>query len=605
MINVQAVADYLASSSNGGAEDRALISSLLSIANTLAAQQGASTAPAAALQPLMVPHLAMHRSQGASGPAAASLVETPPEMETLAEGIKMFVQRYPIDTRAYEYLVTSSATVVAHVLRDFRPPHEGEPDYSRLLTTYVKRIRSHYVGVAEVQASNSSTVTGAAPGGSPRWRTAAATSALAAGQASGGLAAFCTTGLQQAAAITDASTEGDLVEAIQVFVQKYPADDRAYNLLVNASPSVQLRVLREFRPHRLGDSDYSALLTTFTKRCMEQEAQGTSTVQQASGVRSGLFSPVQQIGTVPHDLGTALTMPGLDAFLARYPIDERAYNFFASSSPEVQEKVLREFQPMHEGEASYSKLFTAFVNKCRTFVANNNGIVDAATHSSGVDCMQSIPLDSSTAVGAIVDNRSAEVLVDQFGGSVTQVSSGSITALGDQQVNDPSLDLDEFRLRFPMDERAFDFLATAPREVQERVLETFVPQRLDDTDFSAPVTAYVRSLRNQLADANVSAGVTEEATARFFERYPCDARATDYFQSCTPDVQVQVLRDFRPRSEGDSDYSAAVTAYVKRCKQHSREISGGWGMHHQVGNWRPPLRPPLGGWGPPKRPRLL
>eukprot|EP00419_Tripos_fusus_P007859 CAMPEP_0172676216 /NCGR_PEP_ID=MMETSP1074-20121228/13808_1 /TAXON_ID=2916 /ORGANISM="Ceratium fusus, Strain PA161109" /LENGTH=600 /DNA_ID=CAMNT_0013493823 /DNA_START=150 /DNA_END=1948 /DNA_ORIENTATION=- len=600
MINVQAVADYLASSSNGGAEDRALISSLLSIANTLASQQGASTAPAAALQPLMVPHLAMHRPQGASGPVAAALVETPPEMETLAEGIKMFVQRYPIDTRAYEYLVTSSATVVAHVLRDFRPPHEGEPDYSRLLTTYVKRIRSHYAGVAEVQNANSSSaVAGAESAGSSRWRPLGAASALGAGSAFGGLAAAGTAGLQLTAAITDASTEVDLVEAIQIFVQKYPADDRAYNLLVNASPSVQLRVLREFRPHRLGDSDYSALLTTFTKRCMEQEAQGTSTAQQASGVRSSLYSPVQQIGTVPHDLGTALTTPGLDVFLSKYPIDERAYNFFASSSTEVQEKVLREFQPMHEGEASYSKLFTAFVNKCRTFVANNNGIVDAAACTSGVDCMQSLPVDGSTTLGAIVDNSSAELLVDQYGSSVAQVNSGSMTVLGDQQVNESALDLEEFRLRFPMDERAFDFLATAPREVQERVLETFVPQRLDDTDFSAPVTAYVRSLRNQLADANVSAGVTEEAIARFFERYPCDARATDYFQSCTPDVQVTVLRDFRPRSEGDSDYSAAVTAYVKRCKQHSREVSGGWGGHHQQGNWRPPLRPPLGGWGPP------
>jgi len=320
-------------------------------------------------------------------------------------------------------------------------------------------------------------------------------------------------------------------------------------------------------------------------------------VQHTSPVRSsGLFSPLQQIGTVPHDLGTALTTPGLDAFLAKYPIDERAYNFFASSSPEVQEKVMREFQPMHEGEASYSKLFTAFVNKCRTFVATT---VDVAhTHTTGVDGVQSYQ-DSG-----VIDNGSADVY-DHYGGSARQVSSGSTTAAGDQQAIEPSLDLEEFRLRFPMDERAFDFLATAPREVQERVLETFVPQRLDDTDFSAPVTAYVRSLRNQLADANVSAGVTEDAIHRFFERYPCDARATDYFTSCTPDVQVQVLRDFRPRSEGDSDYSAAVTAYVKRCKQHSRESSGGWGGHHQGGNWRPPLRPPLGGWGPPKRPRLL
>mmetsp|Transcript_42540 Transcript_42540/g.96067 ORF Transcript_42540/g.96067 Transcript_42540/m.96067 type:complete len:157 (+) Transcript_42540:1-471(+) len=156
-----------------------------------------------------------------------------------------------------------------------------------------------------------------------------------------------------------------------------------------------------------------------------------------------------------------------------------------------------------------------------------------------------------------------------------------------------------------MDDRAFDFLATAPREVQERVAESFVPQRLDDTDFSAPITAYVRSLRSQLADAGGSVGVTDESVQRFFERYPCDARATDYFQSCPADVQAAVLRDFRPRSEGDADYSAAVTAFVKRCKSHSRD-GGAWGgAQPQQGNWRPPLRPPFSGWGPPKRPRLM
>mmetsp|Transcript_81793 Transcript_81793/g.226604 ORF Transcript_81793/g.226604 Transcript_81793/m.226604 type:complete len:598 (-) Transcript_81793:243-2036(-) len=596
MINVQAVADYLASSSSGGAEDRALIASLLSIANTLAAQQAAAgTAPALAQPALLGAHALVPRA-GFGSPDLAAL-ETPPEMETLAEGIKMFVQRYPIDTRAYEYLVTSSATVVAHVLRDFRPPHEGEADYSRLLTTYVKRIRSHYMGVGDIAGGQAPVIGPATAAGSllSRWRPAG----LPAPSLAASLPGIVTT-----PQMPDKVAEVDLVEAVQAFVQKYPADDRAYNLLVNASPAVQLRVLREFRPHRLGDSDYSALLTTFTKKCIDQDAQGAAVAQQP-----GLaLPPIQLPATVPGDLATAMVTPGLDAFLAKYPIDERAYNFFAVSSAEVQAKVLREFQPMHEGEASYSKLFTSFVNKCRTAIAGCGGQVDA--QPAPLPALQEPPRHVEPPQRV---DGAASALAALLDGGANEVPAGSDAARGALAVlpekAGEALDLEEFRLRFPMDDRAFEFLATAPREVQERVLETFVPQRLDDTDFSAPVTAYVRSLRNQLADANVSAGVTEEAVSRFFERYPCDARAADYFQTCTPEVQVQVLRDFRPRSEGDSDYSAAVTAYIKRCKLQSREAANGGGsgwapLQQQLGNWRPPLRPPAGGWGPPKRPRL-
>ncbi|CAK0819558.1 unnamed protein product, partial [Prorocentrum cordatum] len=62
---------------------------------------------------------------------------------------------------------------------------------------------------------------------------------------------------------------------------------------------------------------------------------------------------------------TAMATPDLGAFLAKYPVDERAYDFFASSSRQVQEEVLREFQPKTEGEASYARLFTSLVLKVR------------------------------------------------------------------------------------------------------------------------------------------------------------------------------------------------------------------------------------------------
>eukprot|EP00927_Polykrikos_kofoidii_P036392 TRINITY_DN3072_c0_g2_i1.p1 TRINITY_DN3072_c0_g2~~TRINITY_DN3072_c0_g2_i1.p1 ORF type:complete len:657 (+),score=84.79 TRINITY_DN3072_c0_g2_i1:195-2165(+) len=71
----------------------------------------------------------------------------------------------------------------------------------------------------------------------------------------------------------------------------------------------------------------------------------------------------------------------------------------------------------------------------------------------------------------------------------------------------------------------------------------------------------------------------ETAVVTFFQRYPCDTRAIDYFGLATPEVQAKVMATFRPKSEGDPDYSAAVTSFVKRCLQESQGVArmgGDW-----------------------------
>jgi len=71
----------------------------------------------------------------------------------------------------------------------------------------------------------------------------------------------------------------------------------------------------------------------------------------------------------------------------------------------------------------------------------------------------------------------------------------------------------------------------------------------------------------QYAGAGMQAGgpLTQQGVDAFFSRYPCDQRACEYFSQCSVDVQTAVVQQFRPRSEGDSDYSAAMTAFIKRC----------------------------------------
>jgi len=529
-----------------------------------------------------------------AGPGGKPLVDpqvaAQVEVETLTEGVKMFTERYPIDQRAYEYLTTAPATVLLHVLRDFRPPREGDPDYSGLLTTYVKKTRQLY-GPGP-------------PALSPQAAPAAPGTATAPAQSD---------------EFIDLMENGaPRPSAWLAFVKKYPVDDRAFNFLTTAPPAVQLRVLKEFRPQRSGEADYSALLTTFTKKCMDQmHGQGAPLV---SASRPTLIIPNGQAqipvdAPVPPDLNTAMSTPGLDFFIQKYPIDERAYDFFAQSPTEVQARVLTGFKPNREGEANYSGLFTSFVKKMRSQV----GIYDGSSAGSGAGGYGPPQVlvggrqghhdswgpaqhgydqqhyDQQNDDGAddilqkFIDDMSEQERADAGVSHTAMGASATSSGPPEQLLTDEEqILLEGFRLKFPMDDRAFDFVKTSPPEVRERIVESFAPSRPDDTDYSAPITAYVRSLRKSADQAYAPGGATvsDEEVKGFFERYPCDVRAMDFFNISTPEVQAQVVREFRPRSEGDSDYSAVLTSYIKRCRQDRDPYPG-----------RPRF---VGGYGPPQ-----
>lgn len=58
--------------------------------------------------------------------------------------------------------------------------------------------------------------------------------------------------------------------ALEGFRQRYPMDDRAFDFLKCASAFVQQEVLERFSPQKQ-DSDYSALIISFAKKCRERE----------------------------------------------------------------------------------------------------------------------------------------------------------------------------------------------------------------------------------------------------------------------------------------------------------------------------------------------
>merc|ERR1712187_1105251 len=60
-----------------------------------------------------------------------------------------------------------------------------------------------------------------------------------------------------------------------------------------------------------------------------------------------------------------------------------------------------------------------------------------------------------------------------------------------------------------------------------------------------------------------SSGGNLDPLQAFRRKYPMDDRAWDFLTTCSSGVQRRVMGDFRPRSEGDSDYSGLITSFVR------------------------------------------
>jgi len=511
------------------------------------------------------------------------------------EHVQDFLVRYPVDERAQSYLLESSSAVVEGVLAEFKPKQEGESDYSGLLTSFVKRLRMKanaagqhggYVGGRMDQAAPRPHGPGSRPvqhygkGGAANghFGPSSAPKGGHRGPPIGSQPRSAPEPREPAEPIDPA-----LEEALREFVERYPIDDSAYQFLSSSAPEVVGRVINDFKPKSEGDSDYSALLMTFVKRC-----------------RNDNRGSVAQEAHFEHSAGPSLA--DCDAFFARYPVDERCIDYFSQSTPEVQAKVLRDFKPKMEGESDYSGLLTSFCKKMKT--SNVPAAQDAMRYQE----------QSQYSHGP-----------SHYGGPVGGPAYGGKGSAGVSFARQPAhhqsrrpsgpgpADLDNFGRRYPMDERAWSYLTQSTPEVIEKVLTSFTPKRVDDRDHSAPITAYVKQCRRSVPDAAASTpghhgashyggswgpsgghrhdssqaweqprqqrtswahsqpggggGRGADASLRsFLDRYPVDERCADYLSMQPPDIVERVLSGFRPKKEGDSDYSAIVMSFTKRCK---------------------------------------
>jgi len=510
------------------------------------------------------------------------------DREDRAFALDAFRERYPIDAEAFNYFCNTPVDVQQRVLRDFKPRSEGEDDYSALLIAFTKRCRER-----DGQASAA-----AASAPQPPWTVRSVTlSPAPRAAAAGGAGAAAGIPVSAPARSPPWAISSQLQGGIELLRRRFPIDDDAYNYLVNSSAEVQARVLRDFRPKQEGESDYSALLISFAKKCRQSALQDASTEYTAKVGPQ----PTMQRRPDPHERKRDREMvvgsdaqqlkAKMDTFVQRYPVDEDAWNFLMSSPPEVQNEFLANFRPKREGEQDYSALVIAFCQRCR---ADHDRRVVPAPH-------EDVPWKGGR-VGGLWWGR---------GPAATAAVAATVTASGGPCWEAPPQWscghsggflmelLEQFCERFPIDDRAYRFLMECRAEVLRTVIESFVPPRLDDANYSAAVVAWAKVIRHRFGDAVTGPAHQGAATlvpapwggcggglgtgcdggsvspgpfiAAFFQRYPSDEPTQSYLCESPPEVVSRVLREFRPKREGDSDYSAAVVAYVARCRRDAGE----------------------------------
>lgn len=146
-----------------------------------------------------------------------------------------------------------------------------------------------------------------------------------------------------------------------------------------------------------------------------------------------------------------------------------------------------------------------------------------------------------------------------------------------------------------MDDGAFDQLRDAGPEVLRPFLNSFKPRSEGDSDYSGLVRTFLKSViarqqeqgerntaRNtphrygrDVRDRSRSRDRSFEARPRrgnrrdsspleeFRSRYPMEAKAFQILASSSEDVRETVMSDFKPRQEGERDYSGLVIAFVR------------------------------------------
>jgi len=179
-----------------------------------------------------------------------------------------------------------------------------------------------------------------------------------------------------------------------------------------------------------------------------------------------------------------------EAFRERYPMDARAFATLTSAPPEVQNVVLSRFKPRSEGDDDYSALVMTFV---RAIINRRD--------SGGTGGGRKVYRDAREGRDHQEEQFQERAPPRRGRGGSDAHDEAQGGGNGEQDCCSQDRDaspVTNFRLRYPMDDRAFASLQQAPQQVQDVVLSDFKPRREGDDDYSALVMSFVRAVQTRV-----------------------------------------------------------------------------------------------------------
>ena len=408
-----------------------------------------------------------------------------PDAAGIPQLLQDFRLRYPHDDRANEMLVKSDVSVQRVVLAEFNCRRGRESDYSALLVAAVRRsMGREYEGVVKVFFTKYGFI------GNQELLTL-----------------YNKDVYVQAQSVRDAwLVAGDKVAFMLGEVQGQP---QAVAVRVLSGPGLSRHtgiVMSFFDPpgygfikYRDAGKDSQAYLKGDEARqagvvvgdcctfCLEGHAKGMQArhVEKQDAAEGDTLVP-----------DAALVPQLLQDFRTRYPHDDQAHEKLVKSDETVQRAVLVEFKPKGEGESDYSALLVTVVRRIQERLEK--------AHCSSVpckygrkckwsDCWFSHPSGEEEAT-------QAEVVA---GDSVEKQHAAEGDALFPDAALLPQL-LQDFRLRYPHDDRANERLVKSEESVQRAVLVEFRSRSEGEGDYSALLMTAVLRIQDRLGKAHYS-----------------------------------------------------------------------------------------------------
>ncbi|CAE8609801.1 unnamed protein product [Polarella glacialis] len=383
------------------------------------------------------------------------------EIDDLAGEVDNFRARYPFDDAAFNYIMNSSVDVQREILRSFKAKSEGQDDYSAFVISFAKRCRTN-----------------------------------SGGQSWGGPAPH------------SSMSQGPPEREYEAFRQRFPFDEDTHNYLNSSPPEVRHYVLQNFKPPREGEPDYSALLITYCKRC-RQNANDVGPRGRGDGGPPAWHQPPPP---PPHQ-GYGYDGKGSSYGGGKGSYDDgrgkgahdpygkgHGYDGGKGYHPDAGRGYAHDAGKGYHPDAG--KGYHGYDGKGYGYDAGKGYGYDAGK-GYGYDAGKGHGFDPGKGYGHDGKGYGHDA-GKGYGYEGKGYGHDAGKGYGHEGKGHRGRSAEEealqgFRRRFPMDERAFNYLADCPPEVQREMLDTFAPPR-EDSDYSALVISLAKKCRARAAD---------------------------------------------------------------------------------------------------------